>query len=82
MPRRKCSPENTPYREKEVEFFIADLEEVLRIKLDGGGSGEVEYAFDEATVFAEDFECETVPREVVEDAGVVAGYVHAANEAG
>lgn len=41
----------------------------------------MEDAFDEAPVFAEHFEGETAASEVVEDAGVVAGNVHAAAQA-
>ena len=42
----------------------------------------MENSFDEAAILVEDFEGETAVGEVVEDAGVVAGDVHSAAEAG
>ena len=42
----------------------------------------MENTFDETAVLAKDFEGETAALEVVEDAGVVAGDVHAAAEGG
>lgn len=68
--------------EEKVELLVADLEKVLGVELDGRVAGEVEDAFDEATVLAEDFKGEAAALEVVEDAGVVARDVHAAAEGG
>ena len=68
--------------EQEVEFFVADLEEVLGVELDGGSSGEVEDVLYDTAVLSEDLEGESAALEVVEDAGVVAGDVHAAAEGG
>lgn len=85
--RRRVHPmagggENTPNGEEEVELGVADLEEILRIELDWRVSGEVENAFDEAAVLAEDVEGETAALEVVVDPGVVAGDVHATAKCG
>lgn len=68
--------------EEEVELFVADLEQVLGVELDGGVAGEVEHALDEAAVLAEHLEGEAAALEVVEDAGVVAGDVHAPAKGG
>lgn len=42
----------------------------------------MKHALDEAAILAEDFEGETTALEVVEDAGVVTGDVHAAAQGG
>lgn len=69
-------------REEEVEPLFPHLEEVLRVELDGWGAGSVGYALDKTAVLAEDLEGEAATREVVEDAGVAAGYAHAAADGG
>ncbi|TVU25527.1 hypothetical protein EJB05_28026, partial [Eragrostis curvula] len=66
--------------EEEVELRVPHLEEVLGVELDGGRAGEVVRALDEAPVLAEHLEREAAAGEVVEDARVAAGDVHAAAE--
>lgn len=55
---------------------------VLGVEFDGGVAREVENGLDEAAVLSEDLEGEAAAGEIVEDAGVVAGDVHAAAEGG
>ena len=59
----------------------ADLEEILGVELDRGVAREVKDALDEAAILADDIEGEPAALEVIEDAGMVAGDVHAAAEA-
>lgn len=66
--------------EEEVELGVPHLEEVLGVELDGGGPGDVVHALDEAAVLAKHLEREPAAREVVEDARVAAGDVHASTE--
>ena len=82
MARAHGPPQNATNRQEKVKLFITDLEQILGIELDRGVAREVEDALDETAVLAEDLESEAATREVVEDAGVVAGDVHAAAEAG
>lgn len=67
---------------EEVEFLVANLEEVLGIELDVRVAGQVQNALDEAAVLTNDLKGEAPAGEVVEDAGMVAGDVHATAEAG
>ena len=77
---RDAGAEDGAGREEEVELGVPHLEEVLGVELDGGRAREVVHALDEAAVLAEHLEREAPAREVVEDARVAAGNVHAAAE--
>uniref|UniRef100_A0A7C8ZFJ8 Uncharacterized protein n=1 Tax=Opuntia streptacantha TaxID=393608 RepID=A0A7C8ZFJ8_OPUST len=78
--RTQSTTEDAPNREKKVELLVPNLKEILRIKLHWGVAGKMENPFNKAAVLSEDFEGESAALEVVEDAGMVAGDVHAAAE--
>lgn len=82
MPGDEGTPKDAPHGKEEIELFVADLEKVLGIELDRRRAWEVEDTLDEAAVLAEYLEGKSPAREVVEDTGMVAGYVHATTEAG
>lgn len=82
MSRTSWAAEDVSNREKEVKLFVPDLEEVLRIELDGRVTREVKNSLNETSVLSQDLESESAALEVVEDAGVVAGDVHPAAEGG
>lgn len=75
---RGAAAENGAGWEEEVELGFPHLKEVLRVQLNVGRAGEVVHVLDEAAVLAEHLEREAPAREVVEDARVAAGDVHAA----
>lgn len=82
MSRPSWAAKDVSNREKEVKLFVPNLEEVLRIELDGRVTREVKNSLNKASVLSQDLESESPALEVVEDAGVVAGDVHPAAEGG
>jgi hypothetical protein len=79
-PARDAGVEDGAGGEEEVELGVPHLEEVLGVELDGGGPGDVVHALDEAAVLTKHLKRETAAQEVVENARVAAGDVHACSE--
>ena len=55
MSGARGAAEDAADRQEEIELLVADLKEVLGVEFDRRVSGEVEDAFNETAVLAEDF---------------------------
>lgn len=82
MTRHGGAPKDGADGEEEVKLLVANLKQVLGIKLDGGVARKMEDALDAAAVLSEDLQGKAAAGEIVEDTSVNAGDVHSAAEAG